>query len=401
MSRQNKLEPTSKTGIYTSINSKGQKEFFGKIRVNYKLRQINLTKKYGCNTLKESVNKLEVWRDNLINGYSEDYNSFDKTLENYYKENFGKLKKETEHSKDMLSFYNLYISKEIGHLQVDKIQNQDIQKIIYKLERLGTLSTRSVRKVQQCLRPCFNQMIKEKIVLHNPSTHLDFGEKLNNERNLEHILKSDLLESLKYILEEVEQIENKKYRLMFYLTIYCVRRIGEVLSLEWDEVDFKEQSVMVLKEKSKNKLTSKYYVVDKIIELMREVKEENPNDTYVFQTPVQRKDKKKPHYSDWKIRDIHRTILNKLDKDGKLIFYPKQKYSNPNKTILNVRPHDYRHFFGNIFRPICQDLLMIKSILSHTDKDITTRYSQYTFKTVKKGLIDYYNLLNGIEVDNN
>ena len=45
MSRKNELEPTKKTGIYTSINTKGQREFFGKIRVNYKLKQINLTKR--------------------------------------------------------------------------------------------------------------------------------------------------------------------------------------------------------------------------------------------------------------------------------------------------------------------------------------------------------------------
>jgi len=66
MARKNELKPTSKTGIYTSVNSKGEKEFFGKIRVNYKLKQINLTKKYGCKTLKESSNKLELWTNNLI-----------------------------------------------------------------------------------------------------------------------------------------------------------------------------------------------------------------------------------------------------------------------------------------------------------------------------------------------
>jgi integrase len=243
-------------------------------------------------------------------------------------------------------------------------------------------------------------MIKERVINHNPSTFLVYSEKLSNERELEYIIKSNLLDTLKYILVEVEKIENKQYKLMFYLTIYCVRRLGEVLSLEWDQVDLEEQSIVVYKDKSKNKTNTKYYVVDKIVKLMKEIREEKPTDIYVFQTPVQRKDKKDLFYSDSTIRDLHRKIVNKLEKEGKIVFYDKHKYSNEEKTILNIRPHDYRHFFGNIFRPISQDLLMIKSILSHTDKDITTRYSQYTFDFIKKGLIDYYNLLNDIKVDN-
>lgn len=400
MSRKNELEPTKKTGIYTSINSKGQREFFGKIRVNYKLKQINLTKKYNCKTLTESVNKLEVWRDQLINGYSENYNSFNKTLDNYFMNNFEKINKNTKHSENMLSVYKNYISGEIGHMKIDKIQNQDVQKIINKLERLDNLSNRSVRRVQETLRPCFNQMIKERIINHNPSTFLVYGEKLSNERELQYIIKSNLLDTLKYILEEVEKIENKQYKLMFYLSIYCVRRLGEILSLEWDQVDLKEQSIVVFKNKSKNKTNTKYYIVDKILKLMEQIREEKPTDIYVFQTPVQRKDKKDPFYSDSIIRNLHKKIVNKLEKERKIIFYDEHKYSNEEKKTLNLRTHDYRHFFGNIFRPISRDLLMIKSILSHTDKEITTRYSQYTFDFIKKGLIDYYNLLNDIKVDN-
>lgn len=400
MSRKNPLEPTSKTGIYTSINKNGEKEFFGKIRVNYKLKQINLTSEYGCKSLKESVNKLEVWRDKLINGYSGKYNSFDKSLDNYFYNNFEKVKKVNSHTKSLLSVYTNYISKEIGHMKIDKIQNQDIQKIINKLERLGNLSNRSIRRVQETLRPCFNQMIKERIINHNPSTFLEYKDSLSNERELEYILKSNLLESLKYILEEVEKIENKQYKLMFYLTIYCVRRLGEVLSLKWDQVDLEEQSIVIFRSKSKNKTNSKYYIVDKITELMKQLREENPNHIYVFETPVIRKDKKELYYSHSTIRDLHRKILNKLESEGKIVFYEEHKFSNEEKTILNLRVHDYRHFFGNIFRPISKDLLMVKSILSHTDKDITTRYSQYTFDFMKKGLIDYYNLLNDIKVDN-
>lgn len=397
MARKNKLEPTSKTGVYTSINGRGEKEFFGKVKINYTLKQVNLTKRFKVHSLKEAVGKLEVWRDNLINGYSENYNSFNKKLDNYYTEHFYNLKKISEQSNKMLAFYNRYISKEIGHLEVDKIENKDIQKIIYKLERLGELSVRSITKVQQCLRPCFNQLIKEKVIIHNPATYLDFEEKLDNSRNLDFILKSDLLETLQHILDKVEEIENKQYKLMFYISIYCVRRLNEVLSIEWEDVDLKEQYILIHKENSKNKLTSKFYIVDKIALLMRDIREDNPFDKFVFQSKVKRKDNKTPYFTQSIMRRVHRNILIELEKEGNIQFYPKMKYSTEEETILNLKIHDYRHFFGNIFRPICQDLLMIKSILSHSDKDITTRYSQYTYKTVKKGLIDYYNLLNGIK----
>lgn len=400
MEKDGKKQFSKYQGIYYSENSKGEIEYFGKLKINYKLKQINLTKEYGCKTLKDCLKGLQDWKEDLINGNNSKYNSSNKTLDNYFLNNFDKIKKNNSHTKSLLSVYNNYISKEIGKMKIDKIENQDIQKIINKLERLGNLSDRSVRRIQETLRPCFNQMIKERIINHNPSTFLEYKDKLNNERELEYIIKSNLLDTLKYILVEVEKIENKQYKLMFYLTIYCVRRLGEVLSLEWDQVDLEEQSIIVYKDKSKNKTNSKYYIVDKIVKLMKEIREEKPTDIYVFQTPVQRKDKKDLFYSDSTIRDLHRKIVNKLEKEGKIVFYDKHKYSNEEKTILNIRPHDYRHFFGNIFRPISQDLLMIKSILSHTDKDITTRYSQYTFDFIKKGLVDYYNLLNDIKVDN-
>lgn len=395
MGRKNELKKTSKTGIYESINSKGQKEYFGQVKVNYKQRRINLTKTYEkCKTLKEAVKYLEIWRDSLENGTSVNYKSKNTTLDNYFYENYIETKKDkVDYYTDIKSFYSNYISKEIGRENIKDIENIDVQKIVDKLERLGKLSNRSVRKVQQYLRPVFNKMIKERLTTHNPATFIDFKEKLNNDRNLEFILRSDFLQTLKYILDEVEYIKNYKVKLMFYISIYCVRRLNEVLTIEWDEVNLKEKYIIVPENKTKNNRPSKFFINDKIVLLLKQIKNDNPNDEYVFQSNIKRKDKSMPYMVQSTMRDQHRKILSKLVDKAKLEFQPKQKWSNKNQTIYNLMIHDYRHFFGQIMRPILKDELLIKTVLTHTDRDITTRYSQYTFQMSKEVLEQYYNLL--------
>jgi integrase len=400
--RKNKLERVDNSkviGLYKSENAEGELEYFGKVKIKGIIKQINLTKKYGVVLKSKAETALSDWKSGINNTKTTSTEKKQKkytTLDFMFLDNYIYNHDNTSIAKDYKGFYLKYIQKEIGHKQYDLIENNDLQRIINKLERLGNISRRSLKKVQETLRPFYNELIAERTITYNPAIRLKYKTKLRNARNINDILTTtNLIIPLQYILEEVEKIINNKLKLMFYIAIYCGRRFGEIQVIRWDNVIIKESFIIVHWYDNKSKRTSKFFINDKIVNLLNIIRNENPNDKYVFQTNVKRKDKKTPYMVDSTMRNKHREIVNKLEKEKKIDFIPELKYSTKDETILNLKVHDYRHFMGGILRENIDDTHLISAVLTHTDSSITLRYSQVPFKKSKEVLTLYYRLLQG------
>lgn len=127
--------------------------------------------------------------------------------------------------------------KAIGNLFVDKIRLRDIQDFIFALSEKGIsgkpLSEKSQKHYLTFISDVMNYAIMQEIIIHNPC------------RNVKPV-KTEKKEKQVYTMDELSAILNRitlkaptDYRLFYALAIYTGMRRGELLGLEWKDVDYK------------------------------------------------------------------------------------------------------------------------------------------------------------------
>ena len=133
----------------------------------------------------------------------------------------------------------------IGHLRMDKITARQLQGFINSLAKEGAnektgkpLAPKTIRHNLSFISNIFTYAAKMGVVSDNPCSKVT-------------IPKNEVKEKQIYTPEEVEKFlallndEPLKYRTFFYLMIYSGFRRGEMLGLEWKDVDFENNVISV------------------------------------------------------------------------------------------------------------------------------------------------------------
>ena len=133
----------------------------------------------------------------------------------------------------------------IGHLRMDKITPRHIQAFVNSLSQEGAnertgkpLAPKTIRHNLSFISNIFTYAAKMGVVSDNPCSKVT-------------IPKNEVKEKQIYTPEEVEKFltllndEPLKYRTFFYLMIYSGFRRGEMLGLEWKDVDFENNVISV------------------------------------------------------------------------------------------------------------------------------------------------------------
>ena len=382
--RKNDLIKTSVAGLYKFKNMSGDFEFYAKVKINYKIKQCNLTKEYNVVNQADAKSALELFKSECK---GEKVESGDKIILNDYFLKYIKTKTENT-AGEYGSYYKCHIKDRFGHLPLTDIKRTDIQEEIdnmylmkKKHDKTPLYTHRTIQKYQQVLRNIFNEAIREELVENNPATRLKI-KTVSNDRNLDDIIKGNLIIALKDIVKQIDKVENKKYKLCMLMCVFTVRRIGEILQLKYSDIDFKNSCATARKETKKIQTqSSKYHLTNELLTMIKELQIENPKNIYIFESDWRPEQSNDP-FNYTTIRKHLRRAIAKTDIE----------YSTEGEEIL---AHDFRHFFGQIMRRKIKDLLLVKLILDHTDKDITSRYSQYGLEDSKNVLEEYYHLIRG------
>lgn len=133
----------------------------------------------------------------------------------------------------------------IGHLRIDKITTRDIQKFISSLSKDGVnqktggpLSPKTVRHYLSYISDIFEYSIRMGYVSENPCRKV-FPPKL---KHVEKQIYSQ--EELALLLTRMENAP-VKYKVFFFLAAYSGFRRGEMLGLEWKDIDFENNIITV------------------------------------------------------------------------------------------------------------------------------------------------------------
>lgn len=133
----------------------------------------------------------------------------------------------------------------IGHIRMDKITPRQIQTFVNSLSKEGAnertgkpLAPKTIRHNLSLISDVFSYAVKMGVVAENPCSKVT-------------IPKGEVREKQIYTPAEVERFlmllndEPLKYRTFFYLMIYSGFRRGEMLGLEWKDVDFENNIISV------------------------------------------------------------------------------------------------------------------------------------------------------------
>ncbi len=152
------------------------------------------------------------------------------------------------------STYFYYISKTIenhfiptlGEYDLDKIkyetlQNFIIEKIEYgNLRTNGKLSSNTILLIPSILKQSFKQALLLKLITDNPTIYLRYPTLAEKEVTAFSRRKQQIIEN--YCLKST-----KNNYLSIIICLYTGVRIGELLALTWDDIDFSNQIMKINK----------------------------------------------------------------------------------------------------------------------------------------------------------
>lgn len=130
----------------------------------------------------------------------------------------------------------------IGDKYIDEIKYKDIQNFIRDLARPNTckrtgkgLKQKTQKQYITLISNVMKYAIKCGIIKENPCTDIIT---IKNEEHEDESYKYYTMDELKAILQAIDRNAETKYKVLFRILAYCGLRAGEVLGIEYNDIDF-------------------------------------------------------------------------------------------------------------------------------------------------------------------
>lgn len=157
------------------------------------------------------------------------------------------------------STVNTHILPNIGGMKIDKVTRDHIQALINQLYKKQKLSYSSVKKVYVALNSCYKHALMADVVAKNPCLGVVLPAQSERTKQVTPLSLADV-EKLKRELSRTDEDGKPvcSYGQAYLLILNTGLRMGEALSLCWDDVDFENRTITV----SKNSILSKKRDID-------------------------------------------------------------------------------------------------------------------------------------------
>ena len=151
------------------------------------------------------------------------------------------------------------IIKALGHIRMDKLTTRDIQKFIVDLcdtkrfdtqdKNDGKLSTKTIKLYKSFISTVCSYAVKMNVIKDNPCRNVTIPKVVSPEKEFYTIEETQQL----FDLFEKEDKCNYIFVCFFTLAIYTGFRLGELLGLEWKDVNFDANVISVCRTSLYNK----------------------------------------------------------------------------------------------------------------------------------------------------
>ena len=220
-------------------NDGKRKSFYGKTKAEVKTKA------------KEYLTKVE-------NGYKEPKKIILNDYIEYWLKTYKWNKIEPSSYTRLYRVYDCQIrNSAIGNKNIGQIETKDIQKLIDDHanppnRNVKPLAMSGLKRILQLLRPCFNKAVEEEIIYKNPCDNVILPKVscIQTETKVQFSLTPQELELFqKAALSKYKTTDEYCSRDAFILLLIVNLglRVGEVLALKWDDVDFEKKIIHINK----------------------------------------------------------------------------------------------------------------------------------------------------------
>jgi len=259
--------------------------------------------------------------------------TFDELAKIYIK--YAKINKKSWR-RDVTSLGNIlpfFKDMKIKHITPLDIEN-------YKQKRSEEVKPATVNRELACMKHMFNLSIKWKKASKNPVTEVKFFKE-NNKR-------------LRFLSEEeihrLIECSSPQLKPIVITAITTGMRLNEILSLQWKDIDF--DTNLIILDETKGGSSRKIPINDVLKEILFELKNKSVNE-FVFENSFG-----KPY------KDVRTTFRTALNKSG----------------IKDVTFHTLRHTFASHLVMANVNLKTVQELLGHRTIQMTMRYAHLSAK---------------------
>lgn len=310
---------------------------------------------------------------------------FEVFAEQWFRERVdGKLKENTREKYHRLAARTY---KAIGHLRLDKITKRHIQLFINNLEEDGInqvtkkkLSSKSVSDYLSFVSSIFGYAIELNMLKENPCR----GVKVSVEE-----YKDDLPAVQKYYsIEEAQNFldclnpEVPLRKAFFIIDIFCGFRKGEILGLEWPDIDFDAGIISIKREAEYTKDKGHYTDKPKTKKAIRSLKMPN----VVKQILLERKQEQKQDQINagdlW--HETDRVFTDHFGNQlGSSSMYNWVTRFCEKHGLRRVSLHSFRHLNASLLISSGVDVESVADMLGHAQASTTMNIYGYAFQEAK------------------
>lgn len=260
--------------------------------------------------------------------------------------------------------------KDIEDMDITTIKSIHIQKCVDLMVSEG-LKTVTIKTYLQKLNVFFKAAIyHHNLIIINPVNYNNIKFKVDKNTTLKRILTS------KEEKELLSNIKNKQYYTISIIAVKCGLRIGEILALTWNDIDFKNKTLSI---------TKQWKQIDKKIFDFGSVKSKNSNRNVPMPKSVLN------HLKKYKKN-------NPLRIDGRIFNYKNTISTASNlhreyiKLGFDISIHELRHTYATNLIANGVDFKTAAKFLGHDVEMTMSIYSHVNDEMIKRAtdIIDKY-----------
>ena len=283
------------------------------------------------------------------------------------------------------------LNNEFGNKQIDEITKKDVLdfhkrlKVLKKGNNKGAYKTSTVNKFMSLLYLIFSEAVYNLDINENPVSNIkkdrnSHGDSLAINKN-----RMASLEDIVKLLDILEDSDNDiQLRLFVNLLVGTGARKGEILALNWSDVNFDENIITLDETLSWTKERGSYMDSTKTGK-GRELHVHEGYFRFLREYKGYWEDAKKKFGRNWKAGDY---VFFLMDKHGKAtIVYPswadkKLKKIKETYELNALNPHSFRHAYASISISAGVGVAEVSEALGHSQVATTLRTYTHAVKSI-------------------
>ncbi len=164
------------------------------------------------------------------------------------------LRKSTKHN--YIYTYDRYVRKGFGKKKITEIRYSDVL-LFYKAVMDSGLSLSIVDNIHSVLHPTFQMAVRDNVIRNNPSDGVMAEVKKKNKGKRPEPRRALTIEQQRAFMSCLEDEEHARWKPLFVTMFGMGGRVGEVIALTWDDIDFDNNVIVVNKNLTYHPMTDK------------------------------------------------------------------------------------------------------------------------------------------------